>query len=532
MSWRHRFLSISKSAVAVAVASVLLQVTVATVSMDALSAVRAYAVGESHYSKGQKDALFYAHRYANSHDESDFTRFKFALAKPRGDKWARIALQRVDPDKDSARASFLEGGNHPDDVDKLIRLFVWGKDTPLLAGAISIWTQGDAAIDELLVLVSRARADIQAGRADGPAVSALRTQLPGLNDRLNALEGEFLEELGRASRETEHLLLMLNVLVAVLLMSTGTVFVTSSLRTLRKRELQMTALVASVRDAVVTVDEDWRVVSFNRAAEDLFGLPLELAKKRPFDRFFSNTDGHPAPGPALREALVGGVQQLAMGRSNSTRWVEVSASKLLLGDGTSMTIICRDVTLARQARESERDDLARQNQALTLKAQTDTLTGLSNRVALDVGLAEAVAGARESNTCVTVMFLDLDRFKPVNDDLGHASGDELLALVAQRLLGAVRKDDKVYRVAGDEFAVVTSHGTNASVGAVLAERIVATVREPYALRAGTVSVTVSIGVASYPANGHDAGTILAAADAAMYVAKRRGKNSFHVDERV
>ena len=104
---------------------IALQLVVAAVSIDVLSSVRAYVTGESLYSKGQKDAQIYLLDYAQYHKEDDYRRFQQALAVPLGDRIAREELQRPDPDLAVARKGFLQGGNHPDDIDGLIRLFRW-----------------------------------------------------------------------------------------------------------------------------------------------------------------------------------------------------------------------------------------------------------------------------------------------------------------------------------------------------------------------------------------------------------------------
>src|SRR5262249_26570400 len=147
----------SWSIMAVFAAVIALQVLVAVLSIDLLSAVRAYVAGESLYSKGQKDAQIHLLDYADFQREEDYQRFLQALAVPLGDRLAREALQMPQPDLDAARRGFLQGGNHPDDIDGLIRLFRWFHRVPFMADAIVIWTEGDQVIEEMHTLVERAR---------------------------------------------------------------------------------------------------------------------------------------------------------------------------------------------------------------------------------------------------------------------------------------------------------------------------------------------------------------------------------------
>ena len=150
--------------VAVFVAMTILQASVAAFSIQLLSTVRAYVTGESLYSKGQKDAQIYLLDYAEQHREADYVRFMSALAMPLGDRAAREALQRPEPDVAAARQGFLAGGNHPDDIDGLIRMFRWFQHVPFMSRPIATWTAGDQAIQEMRTVVDRARRDLQAAR--------------------------------------------------------------------------------------------------------------------------------------------------------------------------------------------------------------------------------------------------------------------------------------------------------------------------------------------------------------------------------
>jgi diguanylate cyclase (GGDEF)-like protein len=153
------------------------------------------------------------------------------------------------------------------------------------------------------------------------------------------------------------------------------------------------------------------------------------------------------------------------------------------------------------------------------QALHDSLTGLPNRQYFSENLEEAIEEARSTGEPVAVLLLDLDRFKEVNDTLGHPSGDRLLREVAARLLGDVRDSDTVARLGGDEFALLLPGVAGPDVARAKAEDLLAGVAKPYAIDGLTLEVDGSIGIALYPHHGHDAATLMQRADVAMYAAK-------------
>ncbi len=159
-------------------------------------------------------------------------------------------------------------------------------------------------------------------------------------------------------------------------------------------------------------------------------------------------------------------------------------------------------------------------------AHHDTLTGLPNRVLLMDRLEFILASARRRRSMVGILFIDLDNFKTVNDSLGHASGDALLRVVAARIEGAIRAVDVVSRLGGDEFLVVLPDLESEQAPVAVAEKLLAAVSEPVSLEGQDLSVSPSIGISVYPRDGADADTLIKNADAAMYLAKDRGRSNF------
>ena len=158
-------------------------------------------------------------------------------------------------------------------------------------------------------------------------------------------------------------------------------------------------------------------------------------------------------------------------------------------------------------------------------AYYDSLTGLPNRALLKDRMYQAITSSERNTTEFSILFLDLDRFKYVNDTLGHAVGDELLKLIADRLRSVARNVDTIARIGGDEFVIVLTT-TGAKSAAVVASHILEVMQEPIEIRGHTIVTNVSIGIATYTQNGTDIDTLTKNADIAMYSAKRNGRNNF------
>jgi diguanylate cyclase (GGDEF)-like protein/PAS domain S-box-containing protein len=171
-------------------------------------------------------------------------------------------------------------------------------------------------------------------------------------------------------------------------------------------------------------------------------------------------------------------------------------------------------------------------QELTRLAQRDTLTGLANRRLFDAVLAHAIERARRQRCGIALAYLDVDRFKSVNDSLGHAAGDQVLKEFAARLAASVRASDTVARLAGDEFVIVFEQLVHQEEAHTLANKILAAVRKPMLLEGGALDVSTSIGIALHAADTESADQLMARADAALYEAKRRGRDGYVLDPAV
>ena len=208
-------------------------------------------------------------------------------------------------------------------------------------------------------------------------------------------------------------------------------------------------------------------------------------------------------------------------------------------DAQTAQLRVREQTLARRARELSEANVELQREGaerkisegrLAYMAQYDHLTGLANRVLFKDRLEQALVRARRSETLMALIFLDLNRFKAVNDTLGHGAGDLLLKEVAERLGNCVRESDTVARMGGDEFSIILDDLTDAHQVALVARKVIDDLAQPFVLNGHEVFVTTSVGIAVYPSSSGD--SLVADADSAMYSAKEQGQNTyrFHTPE--
>ncbi|HEX6735855.1 MAG TPA: EAL domain-containing protein [Azonexus sp.] len=196
------------------------------------------------------------------------------------------------------------------------------------------------------------------------------------------------------------------------------------------------------------------------------------------------------------------------------KWAAISAIRDAQGEITHYIASFTDIS-ERKAAEERIEHLAHH----------DSLTGLFNRYNLEIRLSQALLSARRDNQFLAVLFIDLDRFKVINDTLGHHTGDQLLVEVARRLKGCVRESDIVARQGGDEFVVVLNALATPADASPVAGKILQALAEPYQIDGDRLHSSPSIGIAIFPDDGEDAGTLMKHADAAMYHAKEQGRNN-------
>lgn len=280
----------------------------------------------------------------------------------------------------------------------------------------------------------------------------------------------------------------------------------------------------SIGDGVISVDTAGRVTYINPVAEKMTGWSRNEASGRTLSDVFRIVDGDThALAPNAMELAIREDKTVALARNavlirrdGTESAIDDSIAPIHdhHGDIIGAVMVFRDVSKAREIELK-----------LCHLAQHDVLTDLPNRMLLNDRLKHAISLARRHGNLVAVLFLDLDRFKHVNDCLGHAIGDKLLQDVGKRLTATVRGSDTVSRQGGDEFVVVLSELEHAQNAARQAEKIHAALSAPNAIAQHELRIHVSIGISIFPYDGQDAETLVECADAAMYHAKLNGRNT-------
>lgn len=287
------------------------------------------------------------------------------------------------------------------------------------------------------------------------------------------------------------------------------------LERLEHSEARDRAILQSMRDGYFEMDVDGVILTVNPALCQLLGQTRETLIGHPYYELLGEDDLARARQPFQRAMQSGAGKTFAIPlqrADGSLGYFEATVSLIhdLHGELRGYRGIVRDVS----------DQIAYQQQLLEM-AYRDPLTGLGNRKAFDEQLGQALLRAGSGGSELALLYLDLDRFKEVNDRFGHDIGDALLRTVAERVRSTLRQPDKAYRLGGDEFAVLLEDSQENNPQR-LAERLLAALVQPIALNGERIDfVTPSIGIALYPRHAGDAEGLVRAADSAMYEAKRQ-----------
>jgi diguanylate cyclase (GGDEF)-like protein/PAS domain S-box-containing protein len=311
--------------------------------------------------------------------------------------------------------------------------------------------------------------------------------------------------------------------------TTGAVFVFRDVSEAQASERRYRGLLEAAPDAMIVVNQSETIVLLNLQAEKQFGyqrdelvgqqvttiIPEGFAERLIADDLRSAED-------ALAQQIGTGIELIGRRRDGSEFPIELMLSPLGGVDGILVTAAIRDITM-RKAAASATHAMALE---MAHAAQHDALTGLPNRTLLNDRLGQALAVAPRHAGHLAVLFLDLDRFKYINDSLGHSVGDALLQSVSRRLAACVRVSDTVSRQGGDEFVVLLTEATQWEDAAIVARRMLASVGETHSINGHDLHVTASIGVSVFPSDGEDAETLIKNADTAMYQAKENGRQGY------
>jgi diguanylate cyclase (GGDEF)-like protein/PAS domain S-box-containing protein len=292
----------------------------------------------------------------------------------------------------------------------------------------------------------------------------------------------------------------------------------NSVRELRETSSLLNATLESTADGILVVGTDRTITSFNSQFAAMWRLPTNLVAGRDDHRIVEFV-AEQLVDPSAFIARVNDLYAQSEAESSDTLvfsdgrvFQRLSKPQYVSGDVVGRVWSFSDVT---EQKRLEND--------LAHLAFHDALTGLANRALFQDRINQALARSERSDKYVAVLFLDLDNFKMINDSLGHSAGDELLKVVAETLVGCLRKSDTAARLGGDEFAVLIEDAPNRAEVMHMASRLMKTLREPVTVAGQEITTTVSMGI-TFGIQGHTSDQLLRNADLAMYLAKAQGKD--------
>ncbi|MHB8253762.1 MAG: putative bifunctional diguanylate cyclase/phosphodiesterase [Acidiferrobacter sp.] len=290
----------------------------------------------------------------------------------------------------------------------------------------------------------------------------------------------------------------------------------------RSSESHVQAVLQNANEGIATISEGGIIESYNRAMERLFGYTEQEAVGQNVallmpEPHHSQHDAYLQHYRETGEAHVIGIgrEVMARHRDGSEFPIDLRVSEFVLEGVRRFIGTVRDAT-GRKENENRMRHVATH----------DGLTDLPNRTLIQVRMEQLIRRSERSGQFFAVMFVDLDRFKAVNDSLGHDVGDQLLCLVARRLTDLLRAEDTVGRHGGDEFVVLAASLVAPMDAALIADKLLRALSAPYVIGEHTLYIGASIGVALYPQDGRDVDTLLKHSDMAMYQAKAAGRGSY------
>jgi diguanylate cyclase (GGDEF)-like protein/PAS domain S-box-containing protein len=280
-------------------------------------------------------------------------------------------------------------------------------------------------------------------------------------------------------------------------------------------------IAAQLREAILLVDgTSFEIIEANETALKALQCTRETVDRYRVQDIFPELSAQ-ALTAILSERAERSIHESRVLRADGS-WVdaEITATCLDVQGSTILTLVAHDISHRKAAEDRERD--ARRK--LSKLAQHDALTGLPNRLYLNNKMPRVLHNIAAGDNLLALLYVDVDNFKNINDSLGHGPGDRLLQIVARRMRAAVSSHDVVARMGGDEFVVVAPLMPDVAAIDALAIRLQTAVRAPIALDGATVTVTSSLGIAVFPADGQDFKALQKHADIALYQAKEAGRD--------
>ena len=466
------------------VAIVILLAGLTVYSSHLQSGARALVGSGGEWAKAQKDAAYFLSRFASGGAEEDFLAYERAMANVDAARGARLDFP------------FL------------------GVGPVRRVGELS--AQGDRLAEQMRGIARALRAGTPTPDAAGE-VHRINLRLAPLVDEIRG-ELDAIASGGQALITSGILIITGILLIAGITLSRRFLAQNERLQqTLAESETQLRHLVEAAPLPLLLVRAtDQQLLYANERALEQFALNVDTALTHALGEFHVDPESRARLATAIsRDGSVRDFEVHLRSASGKTFWLLLSAQPMRYAGVVCLLVALADI----DERKRLQDDMRR-------RAMHDPLTGLPNRAMFMESLERAAHKARRRFARFSVLFIDLDHFKEVNDTMGHPAGDALLQEVGRRLTAAVRSSDMVARLAGDEFVVlVEEHGGPEEV-MIVAQKALVALQAPIVIDWREAKVSASIGIASFPEDGADVPELVKNADAAMYQAKELGRNSF------
>jgi diguanylate cyclase (GGDEF)-like protein/PAS domain S-box-containing protein len=421
-------------------AIVALMVGLLAFSMNILSSVRAFVGGESLWSKAQKEAVFHLNQYAVTQTDADYQKVLKALAVPMGDQRARDELDKLDPDMQVVRQGFLDGGNHPDDIDGIVSLYRNFKNFSLLSEPLANWKIGDGLIQQLNLEASRLHAAITAGNPDPVTMIASIARIREIDARLTPLELRFSASLGESSRRVQRLLLFATLVIAVALMIFGSWI--SRFILIKSDQFEEALKISQERLQLAMLGSndglwDWDIqadnIYYSPRLKELLGYTLEDDEPTPLQ--FLNCI-YPSDLDAVRAKLTShlhdnspcDIEFRVVTKAGELRWVRSCAQSTSNSAGKPVRMAGSFTDITARKRAEEQLYAAKERAQVTLESIGEAVITLSTD-----GLVEYLNPTAEILTRWTLASARGLALEKILNVVGEASGNRVPDLIHQIL---------------------------------------------------------------------------------------------------
>jgi len=300
----------------------------------------------------------------------------------------------------------------------------------------------------------------------------------------------------------------------------------SYLVAVEKKTTQQAQILEQIHDAVISMDLDNRIIHWNKGAAEMLGYSASEMIGENIKILYPEEEFKKEQWIKMQTLLYGSYHEHIRIKTKEGKIIHTDVSASVLKDEknriTGITHYAQDITQKKEIEEA----LLEQTRKLNFQAYHDPLTQLPNRTLFNDRLQQTIVYAQRHYEKFGVFFIDLDNFKQINDTLGHHLGDDVLKIVAQRLIKCIREEDTLSRLGGDEFTVLVHELSTPESAAMIAEKMMDALKAEIILEAHSLHVTASIGISLYPRDSTNKNDLLKYADSAMYRAKEEGRNNY------